>query len=138
MKKKLGPTGFVFTPFKAEEQTLFEKLLDIFQELITHTSGDFDEAMDWLRQLDEEYELTNEDYTLDDFVEELKEKGYIREELRTDGSGKGDLKITEKTERALRRRALDQIFGKLRRSGAGNHKTKYTGSGDEQAGEFRS
>jgi uncharacterized protein with von Willebrand factor type A (vWA) domain len=138
MKKKLGPTGFVFTPFQSEEQTLFDKLLDIFQELITHTSGDFDEAMDWLRQLDEEYELTNEDYTLDDFVEELKEKGYIREEIRTDGSGKGDLKITEKTERALRRRALDQIFGKLRRSGAGNHKTKYTGRGDEQAGEFRS
>ena len=71
MKKDEKRKGFVFKPYEAESQSLFEKLLDIFQELITHTSGDFDEAMDWLKQLDEEYTLTNEDYTLDDFVEEL-------------------------------------------------------------------
>jgi hypothetical protein len=29
----------------------------IFKELITHTSGDFDEAIDWLRELDKEYKL---------------------------------------------------------------------------------
>lgn len=140
MKKKSRPSGFLFTSHQAKQLSPFEKLWDIFQELITHTSGDFDEAIDWLRQLDQEYELTDDDYTIDDFIEELKEKGYIREELRPDGSGNGDgnLKITEKTERALRRRALDQIFGKLKRSGAGNHKTKYTGRGDEQAGEYRS
>ena len=140
MKKKSRPSGFLFTSHQAKQLSPFEKLWDIFQELITHTSGDFDEAIDWLRQLDQEYELTDEDYTIDDFIEELKEKGYIREELRPDGSGdgEGNLKITEKTERALRRRALDQIFGKLKRSGAGNHKTKYTGRGDEQAGEYRS
>jgi hypothetical protein len=28
---------------------LFDKLFVIFKELITHTSGDFDEAIDWLR-----------------------------------------------------------------------------------------
>lgn len=140
MKKKSRPSGFLFTSHQAKQLSPFEKLWDIFQELITHTSGDFDEAIDWLRQLDQEYELTDDDYTIDDFIEELKEKGYIREELRPDGSGdgEGNLKITEKTERALRRRALDQIFGKLKRSGAGNHKTKYTGRGDEQAGEYRS
>ena len=57
-----------------------------------------------------EYELTTEDYTLDDFGEDLKKKGYIREEIRPDG--KGGVAITEKTERALRKRALEQIFGK--------------------------
>jgi hypothetical protein len=31
----------------------------IFKELITHTSGDFDEAIDWLRELDTEYKLTD-------------------------------------------------------------------------------
>ena len=45
--------------------------------------------------------------------------------------------MTEKLERSLRKRALDQIFGKIKRSGAGNHKTKYNGRGDERAGEFR-
>jgi len=135
MNKKIRPTGFIFTKHTPKEQSPFDKLFEIFQELITHTSGDFDEAIDWLRQLDEEYQLTTDDYTIDDFIEDLKEKGYIREEIKPDGSG--GIRITEKTERALRKRALDQIFGKLKRSGVGNHKTKYTGTGDEQAGEFR-
>ncbi len=135
-------SGFIFTKHTPKEQTLFEQLFEIFQELITHTSGDFDEAIDWLRQLDKEYKLTTDDYTIDDFIQELKDKGFIREEFVPNGkgSGKGDGKtsITEKLERSLRKRALDQIFGKLKRSGAGNHKTKLTGRGDEQAGEFRS
>lgn len=137
---KLRSTGFVFTKHTPKEQTPFERLFEIFQELITHTSGDFDEAIDWLRQLDEEYNLTTPDYTIDDFIEELKEKGYIREEFTGDGQGgPGDpnLKMSEKLERSLRKRALDQIFGKLKRSGAGNHKSKYTGKGDESSGEFR-
>jgi len=45
--------------------------------------------------------------------------------------------MSEKLERSLRKRALEQIFGKLKRSGAGNHKSKYTGRGDESSGEFR-
>jgi len=135
MKKDEKRKGFVFKPYEAESQSLFEKLLDIFQELITHTSGDFDEAMDWLKQLDEEYKLTNDDYTLDDFVEELKEKGYIRDEVRPDGSQSAA--ITEKTERAIRQRALDQIFGKLKKSTQGNHRSKMSGQGDEHTGDYR-
>ncbi|MBT8256128.1 MAG: VWA domain-containing protein [Bacteroidia bacterium] len=141
-KAPLRSTGFVFTKHIPKKQSPFEKLFEIFQELITHTSGDFDEAIDWLRQLDKEYELTTDDYTIDDFIEELKAKGYIREEIRPDGTGEGDGKgknsITEKLERSLRKRALEQIFGKLKRNASGNHKTKYTGQGDEQAGEYRS
>lgn len=135
MDKKEKFTGFVFTPYKEEVDSLFEKLLDVFQELIIHTSGDFDETMEWMKQLDEEYQLTTEDYTLDDFVQELIEKGYIRQEISPDG--KGDMSITEKTEKALRKRALEQIFGKLRKSGAGGHKTRYSGVGDEKSGDFR-
>jgi Ca-activated chloride channel family protein len=128
-------TGFSFTTYEAPFIAPFDKLFEIFKELITHTSGDFDEAIDWLRQLDTEYKLTDENYTIDDFIEDLKKKGYIREEVKGDGtSGIG---ITSKTERAIRQQALDQIFGNLKRSGSGNHKTKYTGSGDEQTGEFR-
>lgn len=144
--------GFRFVPYEAAEQTPFEKLFDIFQELITHTSGDFDEAIDWLRELDKEYELTDEDYTIDDFIEDLKAKGYIREEFE-DGDGQsnegevgdgeegdggnGTISITAKMERIIRQRALDQIFGKLKRRGAGNHKTGSSGRGDEHTGDFR-
>ncbi|AXT50572.1 hypothetical protein D1818_06905 [Aquimarina sp. BL5] len=137
MKEKKGifKKGFAFKHYEAPEQSPFDKLFDIFQEIITHTSGDLDEALDWMRELDKEYELTNEDYTLDDFIEDLKKKGYIREEIKPDG--KGGMSITSKTERAIRQRALDQIFGNLKRSGSGNHRTKYTGRGDEHAGEYR-
>ena len=133
--KKNSTKGFFFKPYEAPFETPFEKLFKIFKELITHTSGDFDEAIDWLRQLDVEYKLTDSNYTIDDFIEDLKKKGYIREELKDDGtSGIG---ITAKTERAIRQQALDNIFGNLKRSGTGNHKTKHTGNGDEHTGEFR-
>jgi Ca-activated chloride channel family protein len=127
--------GFYFKTYEAPFQSPFEKLFAIFKELITHTSGDFDEAIDWLRELDKEYKLTDEHYTIDDFIEDLKKKGYIRDELKDDGtSGIG---ITAKTERAIRQQALDNIFGNLKRSGTGNHKTKHSGNGDEHTGEFR-
>jgi len=142
--------GFRFTTYEAPNISPFEKLFEIFQELITHTSGDFDEAIDWLRQLDEEYELTDDDYTIDDFIEDLKRKGYIREEFEDgggnigeededgqEGGGNGTISITAKLEQMLRKRALDQIFGKIKRSGSGNHKTGKLGQGDEQSGEFR-
>jgi uncharacterized protein with von Willebrand factor type A (vWA) domain len=134
--------GFRFSNYEAPEQTPFEKLFDIFKELITHTSGDVDEALDWLRELDKEYELTDSNYTIDDFIEDLKAKGFLREEPKEgdgDGSGgqKADLSITAKMERIIRQAALNQIFGKIKRSGSGNHKTGLSGRGDEHMGEYR-
>ncbi|MBT8283812.1 MAG: hypothetical protein HKO75_00380 [Flavobacteriaceae bacterium] len=140
-------TGYRFTTYNAPEQTPFEKLFEIFQELITHTSGDVEEALDWLRELDKEYDLTDEDYTIDDFIEDLKSKGFLREELEQgeggegeegEGTpGKGSLSITAKMERIIRQRALEQIFGKIKRSGTGNHRTGKSGLGDEHTGDFR-
>ncbi len=137
--------GFRFTSYQAPELSPFEKLFDIFQELITHTSGDVEEALDWLRELDKEYELTDEDYTIDDFIEDLKAKGFLREEPKFGPDGEGEegegsprgFEITAKLERLLRQRALDQIFGKLKRRGSGNHRTGKAGPGDEHTGDFR-
>lgn len=139
--------GFRFSTYEAPEQTPFEKLFEIFQELITHTSGDFDEAIDWLHELDKEYELTTDEYTIDDFIEDLKAKGYIKEEFEDgggdmgedgeEGGGQGSISITAKMERIIRQHALDQIFGKLKRSGSGNHKTGKSGQGDEHTGDMR-
>jgi uncharacterized protein with von Willebrand factor type A (vWA) domain len=133
--KNVFRKGFYFKQYETPFQSAFDKLFEVFKELITHTSGDFDEAIDWLRELDKEYKLTDSSYTIDDFIKDLKNKGYIREELKEDGSsGTG---ITAKTERAIRQQALDQIFGNLKRSGNGNHKTKHSGTGDEHTGELR-
>ena len=127
--------GFIFKIYEAPNQSPFDKLFDIFKELITHTSGDFDEAISWLRELDKEYKITTPEYTIDDFIEDLKKKGYLKEEI--DADGQGGLSITSKTERAIRQQALDQIFGNIKRSGQGNHKSKSPGIGDEHTGDYR-
>ncbi len=133
MPKNNFKDGFVFSSHQEEEQAIFDKLLDIFKELITHTSGDADEALDWMRELDKEYNLTTSEYTMDDFIEELIEKGYLKDPDEEDGQ----FKITAKTEQGIRQHALDQIFGNIRKSGLGNHRTQKTGKGDEATGEFR-
>jgi uncharacterized protein with von Willebrand factor type A (vWA) domain len=128
-------SGYVFTPYQAPELSDFERLFDIFSELIVHTSGDVDEALEWLNVLDKEYSLTNDKYTMDDFIEDLKKKGYLREEILPDG--KGQMSVTAKTERILRKNAMEQIFGNIRKSGRGQHKSKKSGLGDEATGEYR-
>ena len=128
-------SGFYFKKYEKPFQTPFEKLFEVFKELIVHTAGDFDEAIDWLRELDNKYKLSTPDYTIEDFIEDLKKKGYIKEEVQDDGStGTG---ITAKTERILRQAALDQVFGDLKKSASGNHKSKHSGQGDEHTGALR-
>ena len=136
MKFDLSATGLRFTHYVAKAQTPFERLFEIFKELITHTSGDFEEAIDWLRQLDKEYGLTDENYTIDDFVRDLLERSYIQPK-GGGGDGVGEMKLTPKTEKLLREHAMKQIFGKLTKAGSGNHKTKSTGQGNEATGEFK-
>lgn len=126
--------GYRFRNYTATKPSRFEDLFRLFKQLITHTSGDVNEALDWLRELDKEYELTDEDYTFQDFINDLKKLGYLRE--KNDGSG--GLIITPKTEQAIRSSALELIFGKLKKGAAGNHATKFSGkSGEETSSDLR-
>ena len=136
MKFKKNASGIRFTKHLAKAQTPFEKLFEIFKELITHTSGDFDEAIDWLRELDKEYHLTDENYTIEDFIEDLKEKAYIQPSPGSVGKGDG-FALTAKTEKLLREHALNQIFGQLKKTSSGNHKTNKSGLGQDHTGEFK-
>jgi Ca-activated chloride channel homolog len=133
--------GFIISKHIPEDIEPFDRVFEIFKELITHTSGDLDEAFDWLDSLDKEYNIFSAEYTIHDFEEDLKKRGYIKEEieLKDDGdkNGKGKNLLTAKLEAALREHALDQIFGKLKKSGAGNHRTNKFGVGDERDGETR-
>ena len=119
-------SAFKFSTFKEPNLSPFEKLFNIFKELIIHTSGDFDEAIDWLRELDKEYKLTDEDYTIDDFVKDLLNKGFVTKQIGESGD---TMKISSKTERLLRKHVLKHLFGKLKKTKNGNHKTKYSSSG---------
>ena len=126
--------GFNFSKYdpSSEEQTGFEKLMKIFTQLLTYTSGDFNEAMQWMNELDKEYKLTNDEYGIGDFLEDLKKKGYIDENNQT-----GEIKITAKTEQTIRKSSLEEIFGKLKKTKSGNHQTFKPGGGDEINPETR-
>src|SRR5699024_11986520 len=54
------------------------------------------------------------------FIKDLIKKGYIQERIKT--GGKGGKAMTSKLEQAIRQRALNQIFGQMRKGTSGNHK----------------
>ena len=135
--------GLTFSKHIPKDVSDFDRVFGVFKELLTHTSGDIEEAFEWLITLDAEYNIFNDNYTLEDFEEDLKKRGYIKEDIDTEqlnsgnGKGKGRNILTAKLESALRDYALNQIFGKLKKSGLGNHRTKKIGVGDERDGENR-
>ena len=122
---------FQYTPPNASQST-FEQLLNIFMQLLTYTNGDASEALNWLNELDRQYKLTNDSYGMGDFIEDLKENGYLQENPQT-----GDLKITGKSEQTIRKKSLEEIFGKLKKSKSGNHATRKPGQGDEPSADNR-
>jgi Ca-activated chloride channel homolog len=127
--------GFRFRDFVPEESGNpgFDSLFKIFMQLVTITSGDVGEALQWLNELDKQYGLTNDAYGMGNFIEDLKKKGYIDENPQEPGA----FNITAKSEQNIRRSALEEIFGKLKKSGTGNHRTPHTGQGDELSTDMR-
>ncbi len=108
----------------------FDRLLDVFEQLLQYTAGDAAEALHWLTRLDERYGLADEEMGIGDFIEELKKRGYLREH-------EGTTEITARAERAIRQRSLEEVFRQLRKSGRGEHKTPFAGKGDERLPETR-
>ncbi len=126
--------GYRFSKYidKEDGKSPFEKLLNLYLQLLNYTAGDATEAFNWLNELDREHKLTDDNYTMADFIQDLKDRGYLKDDKQT-----GRYLITPKTEQTLRKSALEEIFGKLRRSKMGNHQTKFTGQGDELTGDYR-
>jgi len=126
--------GFLFTKYdpNANGQTPFDKLFNLFMELLHFTNGDAAEALNWLTQLDREYKVTNDEYGVGDFIEDLKGQGYL-----TENDMDGAYRITAKTEQTIRKRSLEEIFGKLKKAKQGSHHTFRSGQGDEINPETR-
>lgn len=128
-------SGYRFSEYilpKQANKSGFKNLHDIFQQLILMTSGNVSEALSWLTNLDKEYELTDASYGIGDFIQDLKDKGFIKEDPK-----KGTLSITAKSEQGIRKSALEEIFGKLKKSKPGNHSTVHRGTGDEKSADKR-
>ncbi len=120
-----------FSPPPEDQKTDFEKLLKIFMQLALITSGDIAEALQWLTEVDKQYKLTNENYGIGDFIEDFKKNGFI-----TEGPN-GEMKLNAKGEQNLRQSALEEIFGKLKKTKDGEHKTHHNGRGDEPTTDRR-
>ncbi|MBS1764830.1 MAG: VWA domain-containing protein [Bacteroidetes bacterium] len=125
--------GIRFTKFiPPAHENPFERLLKLFLELLTYTSGDVAEALSWLTELDKQYHLTDKNYGMGDFIKDLKDKGYIRDDKES-----GIMVMTPHSEQSIRKQSLDEVFGKLKKSNSGNHKTFFTGQGDELSTDLR-
>lgn len=119
---------------KKNAKAPFDMLWDTFQELLTIASGDVSQTIKWLTELDEEYDITEqfEGYCVDDFIDELQERGYL-----TEDEEQNELSMTHKAERSLRKRSLEDIFDNLQKGAAGTHQTDHTGQGLERQPETR-
>ncbi|MFM7838874.1 MAG: vWA domain-containing protein [Chitinophagaceae bacterium] len=126
--------GFQFSRYDPRQQgkSTFDQLLDIFTQLLTYTNGDAGEALNWMNELDKEYDLTSSEYGMGDFIEDLKEKGYLTEQTAS-----GEYRITPKTEQGIRQKSLEEIFGKLKKTKSGDHHSFKPGRGDEINPEIR-
>lgn len=128
LRRSLFMIGHRFINFDPNEnsKSKFEQLLDLFMQLLTYTNGDAGEALDWLNQLDRQYNLTSDEYGMGDFIDELKQNGYLQENAQD-----GTFSITGKSEQTIRKKSLEEIFGKLKKTKQGNHQTFKPGQGDE-------
>src|SRR5690606_19274660 len=106
--------GWRFSEYSPNEMegSVFDRLLKIFQELLMYTSGDVREALSWLTELDKEYKLTTPNYGMADFIQDLIDRGYIRQ----NDEDQPGFSPTAKMELGMRRKALDDIFGQLKKA----------------------
>lgn len=127
--------GFRFSDYIPDnsENDPFQRLLKLFLELLTYTSGDASEALNWMNQLDRKHGLTDDTYGMGDFIEDLKKNGYLKE----NEEGNGKLEVTAKSEQSIRKQSLEEIFGKLKRTSRGNHRTPFSGMGEEATSDLR-
>jgi len=112
-----------------DEQKL-QQLTSLFSYLVVQTSGDVQEALEWLKQIAEEYGLFDENMTMDDLIDKLREMGIIEDinDIPT---------LTTKGVQKIRQDALREIFTSLKKAPPGAHDTPYTGSGVDRLSETK-
>jgi Ca-activated chloride channel family protein len=119
-----------WTESSSTDEQRLEELTKLFNYLVLQSSGDVNEAMQWLRQLAEEYGIFDEKMTMDELIEKLKEMGLIQEV-------NGNFEMTTKGVQKIRQDALKEIFSSLKKNPFGNHETPNTGKGVERLSETK-
>ncbi|HXO22632.1 MAG TPA: VWA domain-containing protein [Thermoanaerobaculia bacterium] len=105
-------------------------LLRLFNQLVLASGGDVEEAMNWMRYLQEEGYLSKE-IDLDAFFASLEDQQLVGRD------GEGELQLTTGGERKIRKSAFEEIFAGLSRAGPGYHPIHAAGEGLERLPETR-
>ncbi len=105
-------------------------LRELFQKLVLAAGGDVEEAMEWMRRLQEQGYL-DRDLDLESFFASIEEEQLVGRD------GEGRLVLTTAGERRLRRSAFEEIFSSLKRGGPGYHPLRSAGEGTEPLEETR-
>ncbi|MGD0337217.1 MAG: VWA domain-containing protein [Bacteroidota bacterium] len=112
------------------DEVFLQSLISLFGHLLLQASGDVHEALEWLRQLDQEYHIFNKSMTLDEFIDQLKELGLIEEVNNI-------FNVTARGVQRIRQDALNEIFRTLTKSTLGTHETPYLGTGVDRLSETK-
>ncbi len=105
-------------------------LQSLFNQLVLASGGDVEEAMEWMRHLQEMGYLP-EDLDLDAFFASLEDQQVIGRD------GEGGMQLTAVGERRVRRSAFEEIFTQLKKGGPGYHPMRGAGDGIERLPETR-
>ena len=119
-----------WTPTSTTAQGRLQQLTSLFSYLVVQTSGNVEEALDWLRQLAEEYGLLDENLSMEQLIEKLRQMGLI-EDLPT------GMNLTAKGIQRIRQDALREVFTSLKKAPDGNHETPHTGRGVDRLSETK-
>src|SRR5205814_6748995 len=102
----------------------------LFNQLLLQSGGDVEEAMRWMRLLQERGYI-DPNIDLESFFAQLMEENVIGQDRD------GNLVLAAGGERQIRRDALDEIFGGLQKSMSGYHSVANAGQGSERLTETR-
>lgn len=117
---------------ESDKRSVFEKLLEVFLEILVYTNGDVEEAFEWLRQIDTEHRISTPEYSLEDFRRDLENQMIV-----IPSRSKEPAKLGSKGEQLIRQKALLQIFGSLKPDSKGSHSTRKIGSGGPLSEDLR-
>ncbi len=119
-----------WTPESQTDEQRLQSLMSLFSYLVVKTSGDVEEALEWLRRLAQQHGIFDEDLTMEELIEKLKELGIIEEVNGTNT-------LTTKGVQKIRQDALRHIFSSLKKAPGGSHEMPDSGTGVDRLSESK-
>ena len=114
---------------KTDEQRL-QDMIRLLNFLTLKTNGDVQEAIEWLQELAKQHGIFDEELSLKDLIDKMKEMGLVEEV-------NGIPNLTSRGMKKIRQDALLQIFSSLKKAPYGSHELPNTGQGVDRLSETK-